>query len=192
MTNADLVYDGRARKRPPGASELVQRIYTLLTERPEGMTRDELHAELREGWLDTDAYRAYEHNLIRDRKSVDQRRSGPPISYGSDKFKARAQRWWIYRKLTDMESCGTARRVQGTKLWQAGRPPHVHTFTSQTKGTFVPLDVEAKRKREHAATQDNIRREELKADLLAYLADKRVKGRARELAQRSYNYMSGR
>ncbi|HUK69051.1 MAG TPA: hypothetical protein VLW50_09930 [Streptosporangiaceae bacterium] len=57
------MYDGRARKRPSGASDFVQRIYMLLDEHPEGMTLDEIHAVLREGWLETDYYRAYEQYI---------------------------------------------------------------------------------------------------------------------------------
>ena len=198
MTDSDLVHAGRALpKRPPGASELVQRIYTLLTEHPEGMTRNELHAELREGWLDTDAYRAFEHHLAMNRKVVYKSHPGRQLSYGSDEFKISAQRWWIYRKLTNMESRGTARRVQGTKFWQAARPPQVHTVTSSTKTTYVPLDVEAKRKREHAATQDNIRRQIVKARLLEdlnarYQGKSAVRDHLLETIRIAYDHLCGR
>lgn len=190
MTDADLVYDGRARKRPPGASEMVQRIYLLLSEHPDGMTLDDLHAEMREGWLDTDAYRAYEQHrqyrahyylkakAVRPEKITKRKAKAIP-EYGSDEFKRQAQRWWISGRLDKMQRFKTVRR-DGDR-WHA-----------TAKKPLVPLDAAAKRQHDHADTQAHIRREELKAEISGLLADKRTSARVRPVLEDVLAYLRGR
>lgn len=47
------------------ASPLVQRIYLLLAEHPEGMAISQLHDALRDGWDDIRSYDAYARRLNR-------------------------------------------------------------------------------------------------------------------------------
>jgi len=47
-------------RRPAGAGAFVQQEYGLLAERVDGMQRQEIDSELRDGWLATDVYRRYE------------------------------------------------------------------------------------------------------------------------------------
>ena len=94
-SDEDLVYSGGARKRPPGASAMVQRIFTILNEHPAGMTVDDLQKELSPGWMAYDAYRSFEQELIkRGRKKS--------LTYGTPKFIAKAQRRWIQLNLQKM------------------------------------------------------------------------------------------
>ena len=44
----------------------------LLYEHPEGMTVDDVHNQLRDGWLYTDDYRAYQQRLTRTREERSQ------------------------------------------------------------------------------------------------------------------------
>jgi hypothetical protein len=126
--DTDLVYDGRARKRPSGASHLTQRIYILLDEHPEGLTLDEIHGALAEGWLDTDYYRAYEQHLAKARKSRSEIPSGhaigPRDAYGSEKFRARAQRWAISGILKTMRH-NRATRYDGHRWFKGERAPRM-------------------------------------------------------------------
>lgn len=205
----DLVYSGRARKRPPGASALVQRIYGLLVEHPQGITLAELHDTLRDGWLETDAYRAYEQHLndIRLPATVQattvagehKRRRPPPKvgQYGTPNFKEAAQRWWIRGKLQGMRSTGTARREgQGqVARWYAGeRTPRVMVACPvPEKGYHVhPMNVHDAQVLAQTDTGARIRREQLKARILETLNDKRFKGPRRDLVQDLYDYLTGR
>src|SRR5438477_1693471 len=86
----DLRYTSSTR-RPAGVGVLVQHIYELLVENPQGLTRDEIHQSVRDGWLATDVYRRYE-----------QRRTRKSPAYGSAEFKERAQHWYIGDRLRSM------------------------------------------------------------------------------------------
>jgi hypothetical protein len=177
----DLVYVGRERKRPPGASALVQRIYGLLYDRPEGMTRDEIWEELREGWLETDAYRAYHQHRLS---------SSPRVEYGSPAYRERAQKWWIAQSLAHMKHRGSARREgdRGDSRWFAARPPRIVTDHG-----YSSLDVPAQRAAHRASTQAHLRREHVKGQLLEGLNDRRTsKERLRELVQLAFDHLSGR
>jgi hypothetical protein len=155
MTNdLDLVYDGRTRKRSPGASDLTQRIWLLLKDHPEGMTRDQIHAELRvAGWLDTDVYRSYQQELTYSRyhRSLEKGLVGDqmpsnlllnddqehPINYleyGSEEFKLRAQLWWIRKKLQDM---ARTKRVYRTNYTCTQHHKHHRYCTAKTARWFA-------------------------------------------------------
>jgi hypothetical protein len=177
----------------------VQRIYMLLTEHPEGMTRDEVHAELKDGWLDTDAYRAYEQHIIKGRKSLHQGGRGGEIGYGSDKFKLRAQRWWIASRLAHMKQCSTARSDgdRGHKRWFAGRPPRILTSTFHARSMYAFLDVTAKQADDRADTDAHIRREMVKARLLEdlnarYQGKSAVRDHLLETIRIAYDHLCGR
>jgi hypothetical protein len=178
--NADLLYAGRDRKRPPGASDLVRQIWLLLRDHPEGMTRDDIHTELAEGWLDTDAYRAYDH-LYQGPRPTNGRRP----EYGSELFKERAQKWAISKSLGAMKRLHTAKRSDG--LWFAGRPPRVTKTPDRT--AYVPLthiiDSQAH------ANRAQVARENLKAICRAALEDKRNSKGHRTLAQEVLDYLTG-
>jgi hypothetical protein len=197
--SADLTtYAGRARRRPPGASDFTQRLYRLLHEHPDGMTRAEIHEALREGWMETDAYRAYTNYLRTHRKVYEQGTSAPRVrpsgrpsaEPGTPEFKAAAQRWWISAKLGTMKGNGSVRR-EGTGTdarWFATRPPRVRG----QKSTYVPFDPDQSRAVLTATSAENVRAENAKAELLALLNDKRIRGRTRDGIQAAYDYLCGR
>jgi hypothetical protein len=198
-SNADLAYDGRARKRPPGAGTDVQEIYMLLAAHPDGMTLDEIHTEMRDGWMYTDAYRAYEQHLARDRAYSSSRRQSPTkikrkhLEYGTDDFKRRAQRWWILVKLHAMAKHGNSRR-QGD-CWFADIPPTVAEVTDRLR--LVRLNAISKRAHDQADVQRHVRREELKALMLndlngRYPGKSPVRDHLLETIQLAYDYISGR
>jgi hypothetical protein len=193
--DTDLVYDGRARKRPPGAGTDVQEIYMLLAARPEGMTLDEIHAAMRDGWMYTDAYRAYEKYIVHDRAYSAHHRGyrGPNkrqrLEYGSPEFKRRAQRWWIRRKLDKMAARSQTAIRDGDRFF-AGKPPKVAEVTDRLH--LVELDAAAKRAHDTADVQQHVRREEAKAALMALLADRRIKGKTRDGIQLAYDVLCGR
>lgn len=134
----------------------------LLHEHPDGLTRDDIWFVLREAWLDTDCYRAYEKHLADN--------SSPPELYGahlrgrsvapqdSDLFKERAQKWAILITLRDMTRHGSAFR-DGVR-WRAG---------SQVRREEVKAEL---------WTALNDRRLD--------------RDRAREVIQHAYDYLSGR
>jgi len=200
----DLVYDGRLVKRPPGASEETQEIYRLLHEHPDGMTIDEIHDELRDGWMATDVYRSYAQYLetarVRSKKFYAEQRGDARrttqkprdrLEYGTAAFKQAAQRWGIARSLQAMKRCGTARR-EGTGAgarWFAGRPPNV---PGSSRPRLVPFDPVKSREVLTTTTRTHVDRELVKADLLAVLNDKRVKGKTRDRVQSAYNRLCGR
>jgi hypothetical protein len=193
--DSDLVYAGRARKRPSGASELTQRIYMLLHDHPAGMTLDEIHAELAQGWLETDYYRAYQQHLQvaadRPHGSQLQRGGRPRAEYGSELFKERAQRWAIRRTLQGMaaQRRRSARHVDGR--WYTGeRAPRITVHESRPR--YITHDWAAERRDAHRTdTANRVRREQIKAELFTALTDGRLKGRTREVIQHAYDYLSG-
>lgn len=198
--NEDLVYAGRDRKRPPGASDFTQQLYRLLHEHPGGMTLDEIHEAVCGGWMETDAYRAYARDL--DEKRARRRNQGGQhnpsaghldaaqrrrLEYGSDLFKERAQRWWISKALTHMRKADTARR-DGDRWFVGHRAPRVRA----QRGTYALFDPAESRAVLTTTTREHVRREQVKAQLLAGLNDKRIRGRSRELIQLAYDHLSGR
>lgn len=191
--DSDLVYDGRARKRPSGASDLTQRIYMLLHDHPDGMTLDEIHAVMAEGWLETDYYRAYEQYLTKQRKSYSHAASRTRIKaeYGSDDFKHRAQRWALASMLNSMRTAKrrNARR-EGDRWFKGERAPRITVH--ETKPRYVTHDWAAERRNAYrASTTATVRREEVKAELWTALSDGRIRGRTREVIQHAYDYLSG-
>lgn len=190
---ADLTtYAGRAKRRPPGASDFTQRLYRLLYEHPEGMTRDEIHEILREGWMDTDAYRAYERCLEVDRRRHRKSTSGRqlPSAFRNREpveFQSAAQRWWIYRVLKSMKTSGSATVNDGK--WHVGRrAPNVQGQTTK----LVPFDPVESRAVHTSTTAEHVQREKAKETALTALKDGRIKGRSRELFQLIYDQLSGR
>ncbi len=183
----DLVYDGRARKRPSGASDLTQRIFMLLHDHPEGLTLDEIHGALREGWLETDYYRAYEQHVGIHRGPRSQQ-------FGTLEFKRRAQRWAIGQVLKTMSkhrTDGVAARRVDDRWFKGERAPRITVHESRPR--YVTHDWAAERRAAYRAdTADRVRREEFKTRLFAALSDGRLKGKTRELIQDTYDYLCGR
>src|SRR5262245_25110398 len=190
MADDDLVYSGRDRKRPPGASDFVQRIYGVLDEHPAGMTRDELlDAMLLEGGeAGTDAYRAYDQYLDRRRKVSGEIGGARRLQYGSDAFKRRAQRWYLTKRLAEMQRSATARR-EGDRWYTGRRPLRVRA----AGGRYAPLDSAAQRARDRATMREFTLRERIKARQWDDLNDSKVtRARLLETVRLSYEYLCGR
>jgi hypothetical protein len=186
--DSDLVYDGRARKRPPGAGGLVQELYVFLYNHPEGITLDDAHEELRDGWLYTDDYRAYQQDLERQRHSIQRARKGPPpVVYGTEEFKRRAQRWAIRAALRSMVRHGTAHR-KDDRWYIGGRGPLIATI----RNGLVALDPATRQAEEKVDRERHIRRETLRAEARQLADDKRNSLRMREFARRVESYLAGR
>jgi hypothetical protein len=155
------------------------------------MTLPEIHDYLREGWLETDAYRAYEQ--WRTRRRVSGESGNPP--YGSPDFRERARHWWIRGQLQDMLKLRTARRegAGAEARWFAGdRAPRLLVACPVHGHHLAPLDAVAQAKADNTVRAGHIRREQVKAELLEGLNDRRLsQDRARELIQLAYNYISG-
>ena len=175
----DLKYSGRDRKRPPGASQLVQRVYGLLVGQPDGLTFEAIHDHFREGWMETDAYRAYQNHLENGSKrgatattstvAPRFRRAGP---YGSTDFNERAQRWWLGVKLRAMASGVNPTATRSGTLWKAGAraPKAMIACDVPNKGYHVaPLDVGKAKALIGASQANSARRERVKAECLALL-----------------------
>lgn len=198
--SADLTtYAGRAKRRPPGASDFTQRLYRLLHEHPEGLTRAEIHEALREGWMETDAYRAYSNarKAERERRYESAGHQGTrgkqQLEHGTPEFRAAAQRWWINAKLTQMCRLRhrTARREgtgESARYFVGERPPKVQG----QKSTYVPFNPEESRAVLTATNAEHINRENAKAELLKLLNDKRIKGTTRDGIQAAYDHLCGR
>lgn len=201
--DTDLRYDGRARKRPAGASTLVQQIYVLLIQHPTGLTINDLHDRLRDGWMDTDAYRSYEKSVIKHRDTspyirrtklgvVQVKRSPKKVGdYGSAKFKEHAQHWWINVRLIRMGRMNTARR-EGARWFPGRRAPRVMVRCEKYGHHLVPMNVPEWLKKQRAERAINIHRNEVRDILWAGLDDKRIKGKSRALIQRAYDFICGR
>lgn len=196
----DLVYDGKARKRPPGASPTVRAIYALLVSHPEGMTVAAIHDALRETWRATDAYRAYEQNLKRSRAVLLATRSANKTvipEYGHPKFMECARAWWIRSRLTNMKEARTARR-EGTgkeAVWFAGERAPREMVNCPVEVHLRPMDIAGAQRH----SDDYLRREKVKAVLLAALQGRGEKGRVKEATglayeavQAAFDYLSGR
>ena len=198
VTNdADLVYEGRTRKRPPGASPTVRRIYTLLVTHSEGLTVSEIHDAMREDWTATDAYRAYEQHRKRTQSLNNLARHSPIPAYGTVVFQERARTWWIRSRLQGMKESRTAQRegIGKEVRWFAGeRAPR--------EMVECPVDVHLRPMNIHDAQRhadEHVRRERVKAELLAVLQMRGKKGQAKEgmrlayeAVQMAYDYLSGR
>jgi hypothetical protein len=179
----DLVYDGRARKRPPGANSTVIQIFDLLDAHPDGLTLEAICARLRAGFP-TDAYRAYEQNLKRRRQDDGGRSPRPPSSgllplrleYGTPAFKQRAERWWIQGVLKHMREAGTAERRAA--LWyRVDRSPLVYgVCTECSRPQLVPYDS----KKGRAEDEARVLRVNIREEARAVLNDKKVPLKARK------------
>lgn len=177
FNEADLVYDPKARKRSLGASDLVKRIYMLLDEQPEGMTDDDLHAELKKSWSDTDAYRAYSQKYKGEER-------GP-------KFRDKAQLWRTKATLGNMKrkDARTAKKKDG-KWYKGERAPNVATRHVIIRAD--PLDAQAERIRLKAEEDEQVRREEVKIKLHAMVNDPEVEQRYKRVFKLAYDYIVGR
>lgn len=186
MNDEDLVYDGRARKRPPGANSTVIEIFDLLDTHPDGMTADEIRSALQVGFP-TDAYRAYELKLERDR----ERRSGgvglqrsdrrpPPLrlKYGTPDFKLHAEHWWISEALGSMARWGTARREDGV-WYRTDRAPIVYIVCEAGARHSVSYDS----KKGRAEDEARVRRAHLREEARAVLANKALSAKARKVIE---------
>jgi hypothetical protein len=185
MSDEDLVYDGRARKRPPGANSTVIEIFDLLDTHSDGMTIEEIWKALRAGFP-TDAYRAYEGRLNHDRdkrasKGGELARSVVAplrLRYGTPEFKAHAEHWWIQAKLKSMKESGTARR-EGD-LWLRGdRAPLIHITCEAGYGHLVEYDS----KKGRAEDEARVRRAHLREEARAVLANKGLSAKARKVIE---------
>ena len=72
--------------------------------------------------------------------------------------------------------------------WFAERPPWV----PGAKRSLVPFDPVKSREVLTTTTREHVDRELVKADLLAVLNDRRVKGKTRDLVQSAYDRLCGR
>jgi len=199
--DSDLVYDPKTRKRPPGASDVTVEVWKLLYRHPGGLTIDEICAAMAPGWMFTDTYRAYarerEHQrkIHRPKGTHPTRGRKPALEYGTPKFKAAAQRWRIQLALASMSHTArpTARRDDGRRWYVTERPPNVQQPCNVIKtGHVAPLNVEQLR-REEQANRDMVRREHVKAALMAAMNDpKASKQQMAEACRTAYNYLSGR
>jgi len=194
--DSDLVYSGRARKRPPGAGGLIQDIYVMLYNHPEGMTLDEFYEEFRDGWLYTDDYRAYEQVRSKYRTVASQK--GPAKQqYGSPEFKRNAQRWAITRALGSMVKTGTARREgeRGYSRWYIGTGEgrrHPGPQIATNRAGLIYLDPAKAQAEEKAERERQLRRETLRTEARQIANDKRLGKSTRDFAQRVENYLAGR
>jgi hypothetical protein len=191
----DLRYDGRLRKRPPGANTTVQEIYMLLAEHPGGMARDEIWAAMRDGWSATDAYRAYQNRIEQQRgpsaDGEDGRTGGrPSAEYGTDLYKARAQKWWITKSLSNMARRGTARR-DGDR-WLAARAPRVRNPKADSR-VYITLDAAAQRASDDAVMADHVQLLSLQTRIHADLhASRPSRARLLETLRLAEAYLLGR
>ncbi len=190
-----LEYDGRARKRPPGASPTVRLIYGLLVDNIQGLTVSELHDHLREGWSATDAYRAYEKHLTHQRITVGKGSATVIGPYGSGSFREHAQRWWIWSKLRAMQQTRTARhegRGKGS-LWFAGKRAPKVMIACDLKRHLQPYDPHKDQQQQNVHNAALLRREQVKAQLLEGLQNRRLKlAEAKGLIQVAFDHLSGR
>lgn len=187
MTDEDLVYDGRARKRPPGANSTVIEIFDLLDTHPDGMTIEEVVEALRLGFP-TDAYRAYESRLQNQRGGGKRRTEGPPVrrlpplrlQYGTPEFKRHAEYWWVRNTLYDMAKArsGTALRI-GDKWYRGERAPLVQIVCEAGKRHMVPYDS----KNGRAEDEARVRRANIREDARVVLSDKRLSAKARKVIE---------
>lgn len=188
MPDEDLAYDGRARKRPPGANSTVIDIFDLLDENPDGLTLDEICLRLRAGFP-TDAYRAYDETRKRAREREAKARAlqggSParvpwprPMEYGTQDFERAAERWWVRSTLRHMLDYGTARR-ENDRLYRGQRAPSVRIVCEAGVQHLVPYD--SKKGREEDAAR--VKRAHLREAAREVLADKRLSGKARKVIE---------
>ena len=178
-SDEDLVYSGRARKRPPGASAMVQRIFTILNEHPAGMTVDDLLKELSPGWMEYDAYRDYDQYQSARLQNL--------LRYGTPKFIAKAQRRWVQKKLIGMVKHSTPmakRQGKGRSvLFFAGdHLPKVMADWCKCHIHLVEMDVG------RAARELN---EQVKREQVMEMLRKEIRGKGKkgEVAQLAHDYI---
>ena len=174
----DLRYVASTR-RPAGVGAVVQHIYELLAEQPQGLTRDEIYRSVREGWLATDVYRKYE-----------QRRTRKSPEYGSPAFKERAQRWYVGERLRSMLKSRFA-RTDGERYFVGARLPKVAVICPARRRHLVALDANA-RDAHRRENEEFVRREHAKSELMKVLNDRALSRGNRKSIQLALNYLSGR
>lgn len=192
---SDLSFSGKDRKRPIGASQLTQTIYILLSQNPQGITRDEIYNKLKDNWGDTDTYRMYQGKLDRDRKACRASRSPGTLiqidrgrysaDYNSPLFRERAQKWAISETLRKMKDVKTASKSE--EHWFIGeRVPR-----KLVNGKLAPIDVEKTVIQATNFMQEQIHRERIKSFLLEEI--QKAKDPKRKIGlQDVYDYISGR
>lgn len=165
MSDEDLVYDGRARKRPPGANSTVVQLFDLLATHPEGVTI-EIACTAFSKRFPTDGYRSYEAYLKRrgiEAIAIDGHYRPIP-QYGSAQFKRLAESWWLREAFRRMVENGTARR-EGDRWFKGDRAPLHRIVCEVGKTHMVPYDSD-KGRAEDAAYRHRARvREEARAVL---------------------------
>ena len=173
---------GRGQRHPAGARLLVQRLYILLVDSPQGLTLSQIHDDLREGWLDTAAYRQYKSKCYQ---------------HGTPEFQERARRWYLRKSLGAMCHTGTA-RVQGeprsrNKLYLVGsRPPRIMVNCEYNRRHTVPMDVDKLRAKENSVLDVMLRREKVLHGLLGGIDSPDIDKRCRELLQLAYDFIANR
>lgn len=184
MSDEDLVYDGRARKRPPGANSTVIELFDLLDTHPDGVTLEEACSALRTGFP-TDAYRAYEQKLQRSRgRRVSGGQGGSPplpplrLEFGTPAFKRRAERWWVSDKLRGMKRDGTA-RCAGDRWFRTDRSPQVHITCEAGRGHWVAYDS----KKGRAEDEARVRRAHIREEARTVLAKPGLSKAARKVIE---------
>jgi len=184
----DLVYDGRARKRPPGANSTVIEIFDLLDTRPEGITLEEACACLRAGFP-TDAYRAYEqylktHRQRRKSLAADSSRGQtlkppPPMrQFGAPDFKLAAERWWVQNSLKKMVESRTARR-EDDRWFRGERAPLVQIVCEAGHRHMVSYDS----KKGRAEDEARVHRAHVREAARKVLAEPRLSKAARKVIE---------
>lgn len=188
MTDEDLVYDGRARKRPPGANSTVVEVYDLLDTHPDGITLEETIEALRAGFP-TDAYRSHWADLKRRRdkkKEAVRERGGSasglpfptPLEYGSPEFKWRAERAWIQKTFKNMVDARTARK-EGDRWFKGERAPLIQIECEAGHRHMVPYDS----KKGRAEDEARVQRAHIREEARAVLNDKKVPLKARKVIE---------
>lgn len=174
----DLRYRGSLR-RPAGIGAFAQRIYELLADHPQGLTRGQIHDLVRDGWLATDAYRRYE-----------RRRTRRTPAYGTPAFKERAQQWYIGDRLRSMLKSKFA-RTDGEQYFVGIRTPKVAVICPARRRHLVPLDRSA-REAHRRENEEFVLREHAKSELMKVLSNKELGRANRKSIQVALNYLSGR
>ncbi len=155
-------YDGRARKRPPGASSTVRAIYALLVEHPEGVTVSDLQELMAPDWTANVCFPAYEQHL-KDARMREANASPSLISPAHPKFIDKARYWWIGTRLQSMKSVNSARR-EGTgrdAVWFKGdreEAPREIVNCEAGKVHLQEMDID----RSARSLRDQVNREKIK------------------------------
>lgn len=185
MSDEDLNYDGRARKRPPGANSTVIEIFDLLDASPDGLTISEIIDALRVGFP-TDAYRAYDKRLSGDRSDGRPPSDRPPplrLKYGTPDFKRHAEHWWVRKTLGEMARSKNGRQSTalciGERWYRGERSPLVQIVCEAGRRHMVPYDS----KKGRAEDEARVRRAHLREEARAVLANKGLSAKARKVIE---------